>query len=78
MNGPGVCSGMAGCLVLVLRRGRWDSVWVLTLLMTPPDYWDADDLAMEMEDHPCVWTGREDYPTGGHEVAGAGVDLPAS
>ena len=32
-----------------------------------------------MEDHPCVWTdgSREDYPTGGFEVAVAGVYLLA-
>ena len=23
---------------------------------TPPDFWDAEDLAMEMAEHPCVWT----------------------
>ena len=22
----------------------------------PPDGWDADDLALEIDDHPCVWT----------------------
>ena len=46
---------------------------------TPPDLWDADDLAAEIEEHPCVWTdgSREAYPTGGFEVVGAGVYLPA-
>ena len=49
-------------------------------LWTPPDYWDAEDLALGMEDHPCVWTdgSREDSPTGGFGVAGAGVYLPAT
>ena len=43
-----------------------------------PDFWDADDLAVGMEDHPCVWTdGREQCPAAGCEVAGAGVFLPA-
>ena len=48
---------------------------------TPPDYWDADDLALEMSDHPFIWTdgGREDFSSVvGFEVAGAGVCLPAS
>ena len=46
---------------------------------TPPDFWDADDLAHGMEDHPCVWSdgSREGYPAGGFEVAGAGVYLLA-
>ena len=47
----------------------------------PPDYWDADDIALEMTDHPNVWTdgSREDFSSvGGFEVAGAGVYLPAS
>ena len=40
-----------------------------------------DDFALEMTDHPNVWTdgSREDFSsTGGFEVAGAGVYLPAS
>ena len=48
---------------------------------TPPEYWDADDVALEMTDHPNVWTdrSREDFSSvGGFEVAGAGVYLPAS
>ena len=48
---------------------------------TPPEYWDADDLALEMSEHPNVWTdgSREDFSSvGGFEVAGAGVHLPAS
>ena len=48
---------------------------------TPPDYWDADDIALEIPDHPNIWTdgSREDFSsTGGFEVAGAGVYLPAS
>ena len=46
---------------------------------TPPDFWDADDLALGLDHHPSVWTdgSREDYPTGGFEVADAGVFLPA-
>ena len=48
---------------------------------TPPEYWDADDTASEMSEHPNVWTdgGREDFSSvGGFEVAGAGVYLLAS
>ena len=47
---------------------------------TPPDYWDVDDIALEMSDHPNIWTdgSREDYSSiGDFEVAGA-VYLPAS
>ena len=45
---------------------------------TPPEYWDADDIASGMPEHPDVWTGgiREDFSSiGGFEVAGAGVYL---
>ena len=48
---------------------------------TPPDYWDADDIALEMPDHPNIWTdgSREDYSSiGRFEVAGAGAYLPAA
>ena len=46
---------------------------------TPPDFWDADILAMGIEEHTSVWTdgSREDYPVGGFEAAGADVCLPA-
>ena len=47
---------------------------------TPPEYWDADDIAVEMSEHPNTWTdgSREDFSSvGGFEVAGAGVFLPA-
>ena len=53
----------------------------LTVLASRPllIFWDADDLVTEIGEHPCVWTdgGREDYPTGGFEFAGARVYLPA-
>ena len=31
--------------------------------MTPPDYWDADDIALEIPEHPNIWTDgtREDF-----------------
>ena len=48
---------------------------------TPPVYWDAADIALEMHEHPHVWTdgSREDLSSiGGFEAAGAGVYLPAS
>ena len=48
---------------------------------TPPDYWDADDIALEIPEYPNIWTdgSREDFSSiGGFEVAGAGVYLPAS
>ena len=48
---------------------------------TPPEYWDADDVALEMSDQPNIWTdgSREDFSSvGGFEVAGAGVYLPAA
>ena len=48
---------------------------------SPPEYYDADDIALEMSDHPNIWTdsSREAFSSvGGFEVAGAGVYLPAS
>ena len=48
---------------------------------TPPDCWDADDIALEIPDHPNIWTdgSREDFSSiGSFEVAGAGVYLPAA
>ena len=57
-------------------------LWIaLVIAWTPPDYWDADDIALEMSDFLDIWTdgGREDFSSvGGFEVAGAGVHLPAS
>ena len=40
---------------------------------TPPDYWDADDVALEMSKYPNIWTGgsREDFSSiGGFERSG--------
>ena len=54
---------------------------ILLLPGLPPEYWDADDIALEMPEHPNIWTdgSREDFSSiGGFEVAGAGVYLPAS
>ena len=48
---------------------------------TPPEYWDASDIALEMPNDPNIWTdgSREDFSSlGGFEVAGAGVYLPAT
>ena len=41
--------------------------------------WDAEDLAIEIGDHLCVWTdgSLEPYPSAGTSVAGAGVYLSA-
>ena len=54
---------------------NFDGCW------TPPEYWDADDIALEMSEHPNIWTdgSKEDYSSiGGFGIAGAGVYLPAS
>ena len=54
--------------------------WNSSVFWTPPDYWDADDIALETSDTPNIWTGgsREDFSsTGGFEVAGAGVHVLA-
>ena len=48
---------------------------------TPPEYWDAGDIALEMSENHYFWTdgSRVEYSSiGGFEVAGAGVYLPAS
>ena len=43
----------------------------------PPEYWDADDIALEMSEHPYIC--REDFSSvGGFEIAGAGVYFSAS
>ena len=61
--------------------GLWNGIWALADSLdfwNALYFWDADDLALGMEDDPCVWTdgSREQYPTGGFEVAGASVILP--
>ena len=48
---------------------------------TPPENWDADDIALEIPEHPNIWTdgSREDLSSvGGFEVAVARAYLPAS
>ena len=48
---------------------------------TPPEYWDANYVSMEMSDHPNIWTegSREDFSSvDGFEVAGASVYLLAA
>ena len=39
----------------------FDNCWA------PPEYWDADDVALETTDHPNVWTdgSREDFSSKG-------------
>ena len=52
-----------------------------TSCCSPPEYWDAADIALEMSEHPDIWTdgSREDFSSvGGFEFAGAGVYLSAS
>ena len=84
-------SGLLVKMCLVVREGGFGFLFLPLRMMTgpvdfsgcwtPPDYWDADDIALEMSDHSNVWTGgsREDFSSvGGFEVAGAGVHLLAS
>ena len=78
-NPWGASFGQLACCELERILGAYpvdDSVF-----WTPPDHWDADDIASEMTDAPNIWTdgSREDFSSiGGFEVAGAGVHLPAS
>ena len=54
---------------------NFDGCW------TPPEYWDAADIALEMSEYPNIWTdgSRENFSSvGGFEIAGAGVHLLAS
>ena len=71
-------SGNLACCELECRLGAYpvdaSAFW------TPPDYWDADVVALEMSHTPNIWTDgcREDlFLIGGFEVAGAGVYVPA-
>ena len=53
-----------------------DKPWALSF-----EYWDADDIALEIPDHPNIWTdgSREDFSSiGVFEVAGGGVYLSAA
>ena len=48
---------------------------------TPPDHWDADDIALGVPEHPNISTNgrKKDFSSvRGFEVAGAGVHLPAA
>ena len=74
-TGPVVCfvSHLERCLGAL--PADFSGAW------TPPEYWDVADIALEMSEHPNIWTGgsREDFSSvGGFEVAGAGVYLSAS
>ena len=71
--------GDLACCKLECRLGAYpvDS----SAFWTPPEYWDADDIALEMSDTPNILTdgSREDFSAiGGYEVAGAGVHVLAS
>ena len=60
--------------------GQRDPWWILVVLGLLLITGDAADIALEMPEHPNVWTdgSREDFSSiGGFEVAGA-VYLPAS
>ena len=62
---------------------RWLGAFPIDLSgsWVPPDYWDADDIPLEMSEHPDIWTdcSREDFSSVGvFEVAGAGIYLPAA
>ena len=68
--------------LLFISSGAWVLI-LLTLLIVGLllTIGDADDIALEMPEHPNVWTdgSREDFSSlSGFEVAGAGVYLPAS
>ena len=62
------------------RLGAYPVDWACS--WTPPEYWDADDIALGMPEYPNIWeqmvAGRISLLLGGFEVAGAGVYLPAS
>ena len=86
-SGLGVFFGMVDCLVsmasVLLTLERCLGAYPVGFVdcWTSPEYWDAADVALEMPEHPNVWTdgSREDFSSiGGFEVAGAGVFLPAS
>ena len=71
--------GDLACCKLESRLGAYPSD--ASAFWAPPEYWDADDIALEMSDTPNIWTdgSREDFSAiGGFEVAGAGVYVPAS
>ena len=71
--------GQLACLKLESRLGAYPADF--SGHWSPPDYWDADDVALEMSDHPNIWTdgSREDFSSvGGFEIAGVGVYLLAS
>ena len=57
-------------LLVSWRGGRWSRFWDYPVddscFWTPPDFWDADILAAEIGEHPCVWTDgiREACTTG--------------
>ena len=74
-----VALGGVACGRLECRLGAYPAD--TSAFWTPPDHWDADDIALEMSHTPNTWTdsSREDFSSsGGFEVAGAGVYEPAS
>ena len=66
--------GQLACCELERRLGAYPVDGSVS--WTPPDCWDAADIALEMPEYPNIWTdgSREDFTSiGGFEVAGAGV-----
>ena len=76
---PGAASfGQLACCKLECRLGAYPGD--TSAFWTPPEYWDADDIALEMSDTPHIKKdgSRGDFSsTGGFEAAGAGVYVPA-
>ena len=60
---------------MVLRGFPLDGAF----LWCPPDLWDAEHWAIEIGDHPCVWTdgSADSYARADVAVVVAGVCLPA-
>ena len=70
--------GDLACCKLECRLGAYPGD--TSAFWTPPEYWDADDIALEVSGTPIIWTdgSRRDFSlTGGFEVVGAVVYVPA-
>ena len=51
-----------------ILKGVLVRIWsILAAAWTPPEYWDADDIALEVPEHPNIWTdgSREDFSSVG-------------
>ena len=74
--------GLIHWVSLLIVPGSWCKVLIRLIALSFGlllFFWNAEDLAMEVGVHPCVWTvgSLEPYLTAGISVAGAGVYLPA-